>query len=161
MSAPSGGAYRHVQRGNTLLALNMGLVVLFAVLAIGIRRSTGSIGPALSFIVGIVVVLVVAALFGTLTTEVANGELRVAFGPGIRVRRVKLADVAGTETVQTSWLQGIGIRFTTRGTLYNVAVGPAVLVTLRSGTSFLVGTDDAAGLQAAIAGEPPRRLTRA
>ena len=147
-----GSPYRHVQRGNTILALNMGLVVLFAVLTIGIRRATGSLGPAIAFIAGMVIIVIVAALFGTLTTEVASGTLRVAFGPGITMRRVALGEIAGVEVVRTSWWQGIGVRFTMRGTLYNVAVGPALLVTLKSGKSFLVGTDDAEGLRAAIVG---------
>ncbi len=51
---------------------------------------------------------------------------------------------------ETTFLQGWGIHYTSRGWLYNVSGFRAVAVKLKSGKQFLLGTDEPAQLRAAI-----------
>ena len=61
-------------------------------------------------------------------------------------------EIVSAEPVATTWLDGWGIHLTARGWLYNVRGRDAVLVTLRGGKSFLLGTDEPALLAAALRG---------
>lgn len=83
------------------------------------------------------------------TVEVDGQEIRAWFGGG-KPRRWPLSEVKTVQVVRTHLSEGVGTHFTRRGTLYNVASGPAVLVRLRSGTQFMLGTDDAEALATAI-----------
>lgn len=134
--------YRHTQIGWFLVLLNAALGVLFAVqLARGASRG---------LLVGLVVVLLVGVLFGALTIEVSRERLSFRFGPGGWGKSLALRDVADVAPARSRWLEGIGIRVTGRGMLYNVAVGSAVEITLRSGTRFRLGTDEPERLARAI-----------
>jgi hypothetical protein len=134
--------YRHVQVGIFIFLVNGLLALLFAV-----QLARG--GPK-SLIAGLIVVIVVSLLFGILTVEVASGELRFRFGSGGWGKRVSLADIADVRPDRSRWMEGIGIRSTRSGPLYNVAPGAAVRITLHSGRSFRLGTDEPQALADAI-----------
>jgi hypothetical protein len=85
-----------------------------------------------------------------LTVEIADGELRVIFGPGWSARRERIHDVESVRAVRNPWWYGWGIRFTPHGTLYNVSGRDAVEVRLRSGKQFRVGTDEPEALERAL-----------
>ena len=141
--------YRHRQVGKFALALDA------VILGIGALVAARSRHPAA--VLMLVVVLLLMLVFTTATTEVSDGELRFAFGLGFWRRRVPLAEIASAELVPSAWWEGMGIRITTRGMLYNVASGPAVEVATTQGRRFRFGTDDPAGLIAAIGdGRRPR-----
>jgi hypothetical protein len=95
-------------------------------------------------------------LFSSLTVEIADGELRIHFGPGFWRKRYSLADVTGADVARSSWWEGWGIRITPRGMLYNVSGMGAVEIKLRSGQRFRIGTDEpevlAQALRMAISG---------
>lgn len=134
--------YRHTQVGQFVFLLNGALALFFAV-----QLATGG---SRVLIVGLVVVVVVSMLFGTMTVEVAEGDLRFRFGPGGWGKRVPLSQVADVQPTRTRWFEGIGIRSTRRGMLYNVAAGDAVEVLLRSGRTFRLGSDEPQKLADAI-----------
>jgi len=93
--------------------------------------------------------LVIAWLFHSLTIEIAGGELSWAFGPGLIHKRVLLADIVFATPAKNgpSW----GIHWSPRsGWLYNVSGYDAILVTLRSGKKFMLGTDEPSALAEAI-----------
>ena len=136
--------YRHTQVGRFMFVLN---VVLVAALLVQVARGGTR---ALLALAAVLVVLLV--LFGTLTVEVDDRLLRFRFGPGGWGKAVRRADIASVAATRSSWLEGIGIRFTGRGMLYNVAPGPAVEVVLRDGNRFRVGTDEPHRLVAALEG---------
>lgn len=135
-------SYRHTQIGHFIFLLNGALGLFFAV-----QLATG--GPRL-LLLGLLVVIVVSLLFGTMTVEVGDGDLRFRFGPGGWGKRVPLAEIADAQPDRSVWWEGIGIRITSRGMLYNVAVGRAVSITLRSGRTFRLGSDEPERLAAAI-----------
>ena len=82
------------------------------------------------------------------------------FGPGVIRKRIPLDEIADVEATRTTFWQGWGIHWTTRGWLYNISGFDAVLVRLRTGKSLLVGTDEPEALANAIREgvSPPRHL---
>jgi hypothetical protein len=134
--------YHHTQVGYvTLVATG---VAALGLASIAIRRQH----PALW--AGVVLLVLLGVLFSSLTIEVADGELRSHFGPGFWRKRWALADVVGADAAPIQPWEGWGIRFTTRGMLYDVAGTRSVEVHLRSGTSFRLGSDEPERLLAAI-----------
>ena len=134
--------YRHTQTARlTRVATALGAVV-GALLAIEMHV------PALWL--PAVMLALIGWVFSSLTIEIDARELRSHFGPGVWRKRYPLADVTGAVPSMTRWWEGWGIRFTTRGMLYNVAGPCAVEVQLRSGRRFRLGTDEPDALAAAI-----------
>jgi len=97
-----------------------------------------------------VVLLTTIALFYKLTIRIDNGTLRALFGIGLIRKEAQLAQIAGCEPIRIRWWYGWGIHVTPYGWLYNVAGWDAVVITLRDGRKFSLGTDDPCGLAAAI-----------
>jgi hypothetical protein len=139
--APS--TYRHTQIGWALLAVlfaGAGLVA-FAASRTGWSPAAWSVFAFLG---------IVAALFCTLTVEVAGGDVLLRFGPGLIHRRIARAEIARVEAVRNPWHFGWGIRFTPYGWLFSVSGLDAVEVGLISGKAVRIGTDEPAQLAAAI-----------
>jgi hypothetical protein len=134
-------SYRHTQRGTVILAVTLGLTALFLALGLaGIK--------ALFF--SVPVLLVSAWLFHSLTIEITERELRWHFGPGLIRKKVLLSEIISATPVKNgpSW----GIHWSPRtGWLYNVSGFDAVLVTLREGKKFALGTDEPQVLAARLA----------
>jgi hypothetical protein len=91
-----------------------------------------------------------AWLFGSLTVEVDEEEVRHWFGPGFWKKSYQLLDIETAKVVRNSWFWGWGIRLTPNGWLYNVSGLDAVQLQLRSGRTLRIGTDDPQGLVEAI-----------
>jgi hypothetical protein len=89
-------------------------------------------------------------LFGSLTVEVDDEELRHWFGPSFWKKSYQLLDIESSTVVRNSWFWGWGIRLTPNGWLYNVSGLDAVQLQLRSGRKLRIGTDDPQGLVEAI-----------
>lgn len=98
----------------------------------------------------VVLFVLLAWVFSSLTIEVNDRELVSHFGPGIWTRRVALGDITSVEQTTSTALEGWGIRITGRGMLYNVAGRDAVEIRLATGRRFRLGTDDPGRLAAAI-----------
>lgn len=134
--------YRHTQIGYVTLVATTVAALGLASSAIRHHR------PALW--AGVVLLVLLGGLFSSLTIEVADGELRSHFGPGFWRKHWALAEVVATNVAPIRSWEGWGIRFTTRGMLYDVAGNRSVEVRLRSGTRFRLGTDEPERLLAAI-----------
>jgi hypothetical protein len=97
-----------------------------------------------------VILLISAIVFSRLTIKV-NGEfLEACFTMGLICKKVSLTDIAECEPIRIRWWYGWGIHLTPYGWLYNVSGLDAVVITLRNGRKFALGTDDPQGLVAAI-----------
>jgi len=136
--------YRHEQRSRAVPLVNVAL----AVLLLGIGLMDRAVLPLM---------LPVAALlawigwhFRRLTVEVSGGELRAWFAGGWPRYAWPLARIHTVRTVTNPWWYGIGIRFTPRGMLYNVAGGPGIEFRLKSGATFRLGSDEPEALADAI-----------
>lgn len=129
--------YRHTQRAGRPLLLLAGAIVL--ILVVGVLASAPRDPIALA---------IVLVLFSSLTVEVDDEALRIAFGPGL-VRHAWSLDRVRSRTVRNPWWYGWGIHLTPGGWLYNVAGFEAVQVVLADGRRRRIGTDDPSGLAAA------------
>ena len=139
--------YRHTQPGTlTKIILSLSIVFCFVVAAINQLMS-----PVAYSMYGMIALLIgIGWLFGSLTVEVDDEELRHWFGPGFWKKSYSLHEIESAEHVRNSWIFGWGIRLTPHGWLYNVSGLDAVQVHLRSGRKFRIGTDDPQGLLASI-----------
>lgn len=136
--------YRHRQMGWAML----GLFAVPITLCIASADYHPQQAASLLWLAGILVLA--AWQFAWLWTEVDASTLRLYFGPGLIRKRVLLVDIVGAEVARSRLLEGWGIHYTRRGWLYNVSGRDCVLIRLRNGKSFLVGSDDAMGLWEAL-----------
>jgi hypothetical protein len=135
--------YQHTQFGSAIVFGNgaIGLAMLLA--------AAFSPNPAYYLLVG-AAVLLVGAPFSTLTIAIEDGMLRASFGPGLIRKKMRLAEIASVRPIPVRWWYGWGIRITPHGWLYNVSGWEAVEITLRSGRTFCLGTDEPERLRKAI-----------
>ena len=91
-----------------------------------------------------------AVIFSSLNVQINAEALSWNFGPGLLSKSVSLKEIAAAEPVQNAWYVGWGIHRFGGGWVYNVAGFDAVLVTLKSGGSIRLGTDEPEALTAAI-----------
>lgn len=136
--------YEHTQRGTVLLVTFL-LTALF-LLALGTLAPTER--EVLYIVIGILAIC--GFLFSSLTIQITDRALRWQFGPGLIRKEVPLREIERAEVVETTFLQGWGIHYTSRGWLYNVSGFQAVAVNLKSGKRFLLGTDEPEELLTAL-----------
>ena len=125
--------YQHTQRGDLIIVVMCALSVVFAVLGFTMTRS---------MLMAVPVLLLCGWLFHSLTIEVADGELRWRFGPGLIRKRVVLDLIVSAKTVRTNVLEGWGIHLSRYGWLYNVSGFHAVAIKMKNGQHFALGTDE-------------------
>jgi hypothetical protein len=89
-------------------------------------------------------------LFFSLTVEIDGEVLRFRFGIGLIRKSIPLGEIVKAEPVRNRWIYGWGIHMTPTGWLYNVSGLEAVEITLKSGKSLRIGTDQPNELAAAI-----------
>jgi len=136
-------AYKHTQSGYLITGALAVAVLIVASSAL----KTGFLAFPL-LICGILVTCMV--LFWNLTIEIGEQRLRWWFGPGVIHKSVPLEQIASVEAKRIQWWNGWGIHLTGNGWLYNVSGMEAVKVTLRSGKSFMLGTDEPQKLAEAL-----------
>lgn len=144
--------YRHTQRAGLLQFLLAGAIVLTLVVLI-VATPAGSLRDpvALAVLISVLAVLaIVLVLFSSLTVEVDDEALRIAFGPGLVRHAWPLDRVQSWRAVRNPWWYGWGIHLTLGGWLYNVAGFEAVEIVLADGRRRRIGTDDPSGLAAAL-----------
>ena len=140
--------YSHRQIGiQSLIAHAVGIVVLAWVFF-----RVALVGVSVPMFAALAIMLVVSLVtFTSLHCDVDSEQFRARFGifgwPG---KCVPLADIAGALPTRTAIISGFGIRVTTRGWLYSVSGRDAVIVGMRVGKQFLIGTDEVIALAEAI-----------
>jgi hypothetical protein len=134
--------YRHTQRGYVLAA-----VLIVAAINTGVVAYV-----AASAWLGLltVVMLALAAACSALTVELRDDQLQFYFGLGFPRWRIKLADIVAAEPARDNPAEGWGLRVTGSGMLYNVGGLDSVRLTLVSGKSMRIGTDDPQALILAV-----------
>jgi hypothetical protein len=145
MEAVMADRYQHTQRGTVMIVGMALLAVFFAFMAYALP-SPGRWGA----LVAVLGLIILAWLFSSLTVRVDDDELQWRFGPGLWRYRMALADVAGVSIVRNSVLNGFGVRMRRGFHLYNVSGLDAVELRMKSGDVRRIGTDDPAGLAAAL-----------
>ncbi len=127
--------YQRTQPGTLIVVLLLGF--LSFVVAMGFAEGWHPV----VIIIGIVF-LVLLVLFRSLTIEIDERELRCYFGVGLIRKRFLLKEIVSAKAIRNRWYYGWGVRLTPTGWMFNVSGLDAVLLTLRSGKQFRIGTDD-------------------
>jgi hypothetical protein len=136
-------SYKHKQPGRVIV-ISMTSAALIA-MGFGVRSHL------LPVVLPVVCILLLSAiLFSSLTIEIADGRLAWRFGPGLIHKSVSLAELSSVEPVRIRWWNGWGIHLTGNGWLYNVSGMEAVKVSLKSGKTFMLGTDEPQQLAEAL-----------
>ena len=141
--------YRHTQRADLLLLVLGGAVAV--TLIVGSAAVADWQPIALGVVIFVLVVLAtVVVLFSALTVVVDDENLQIAFGPGLIRNTWSLDCIVAWQPVRNPWWYGWGIHSTPNGWLYNVSGFEAIELVLSDGRRYRIGTDDPAGLQAAL-----------
>ena len=142
--------YQHTQKGTlirrVLCGMCIGLLVIPAWLAFSGQPDSAVIAAMTAPIVNVLLL----ALFHSLTVTVSQGVIHLSFGVGLITKSFAIDEIQSCEAVQTSWINGWGIRKVSGGWLYNVSGFDAVAIEMASGKRHLIGTDQPAELTAAI-----------
>lgn len=136
--------YKRTQPGTVIIVVMLIAIALILATKVSSDLSAYIVASALGL---------VAALFSCLTIKVKDDELVWYFGPYFWKKSVKVQDIESVTATRTSWLNGWGIRYTSKGWLYNVSGTEAVEIELKDGKVFLLGTDDSRGLVEALSKE--------
>ena len=135
--------YRHTQFGKVIVVTTAAIIPLAALPA-----WLAGIATAAWLILGSMVV--VLALFASLTVEIDAEHLRIRFGIGLIRKRFPLDQIDTCRPVTNPWIYGWGIRLTPHGWLYNVSGVEAVELKMKSGKTCRIGTDEPEVLIAAL-----------
>jgi hypothetical protein len=140
--------YRHTQAGLLLRWLTLPA-------AFGLFFAGFVAGETVLFLLPAVVLGAISWTFSSLTVEVSNEELVWYFGPGAWRNAVSRSEIESATPVRNKWWWGWGIHLTPKGWLYNVSGLDGVEVTLRSGKTFLIGSDQVTQLVEALNRKQP------
>lgn len=140
--------YRHTQIG---YVGPVGFMILAAVFAAVLTSAGPSPSQLLGFAVFFALLAAMLLNFSRLTVRLDDRELSVAFGRGWPVKTFAVSDIAAAAVTRNRVLDGFGIRNTDTGLMYNVWGLQSVLINLRDGHSFRIGTDQPSELVAKLA----------
>lgn len=135
--------YSHTQKG----------YVTYAGMAIGVLIVAWAgleINQPLMLYLGLPLIFILTAIFGSLTVKVSTETLLWYFGLGFWKKRIPIMDIEKIEVVRNSWIYGWGIHLTPYGWLYNVSGLRAVQVTLKNRKSLRIGSDEPEALKDAV-----------
>ncbi|MGB0389532.1 MAG: hypothetical protein ACPGWR_32325 [Ardenticatenaceae bacterium] len=135
--------YKHTQIGYLLLILYSGVILLIAYLAL-----MSGFNPIA--LVALLVMLVVLALFATLSVTVDQEMIKLQFGIGLIRKGFRVDQIEAYQVVKNPWYYGWGIRYTPRGWLFNVSGLSALELQMKNGKTYRIGTDDPQGFAQAV-----------
>ncbi|OFX13444.1 MAG: hypothetical protein A2V59_01370 [Armatimonadetes bacterium RBG_19FT_COMBO_69_19] len=136
--------YRHTQIGYVTLGA-------FAFCVAAIAWAAAPDGYTAGELLVLALVAGVGLFFSSLTVEIALDRMRVWFGPGWIRRTVPLREIESAAAVRVPWYVGWGMRWWGYW-LYNVSGHRAVVLRLRGGRRFGIGTDEPEVLLVALRG---------
>ena len=138
--------YRHKQMGITVVAalgLGAGLCLLFGI-------AFNAPHARLTLFLLAAVLDICAIVFCSLTIELSDRFLSWYFGPGLIRKQVATTEFKDAIVTKSRLVHGWGVHFTSNGWLYNVSVFDAVQIKLKSGKTFLLGSDEPEQLCSAL-----------
>ena len=136
--------YQKTQPGTTIVLGILGALVLTSVAAI--QR-----GLWTQLVVTVIALLLLLAVFSTLTIRVTPASIEWWLSFGVLRQRIPLADIDTVSSCKVTLLQGLGIRTNNfRDWMWNVSGTNAVDVRRSNGRHVVLGSPDAAGVIQAI-----------
>jgi hypothetical protein len=131
--------YKHTQLGYA--AIVVVIAVLLGIATEAVFKKDVAFDWTVYAIVGVVIV-VVGALFSSLTIQVADSRLTWHFAIPAVSNSIPLADIASVDVVRNPIIYGWGMHMIRRGWVYNVSGRSAVEVNLKDGTRLRLGSDE-------------------
>lgn len=111
--------------------------------------------PLDSFKAIVLIFVIIVALFYKLTIEIDGQVLKLSYGIGLIRIKFKIDQLEEVQVIKTPWYSGLGIRFTSKGMLYNIHGLKAVrIIYISNGKSksVMVGTAEPERLKEALEG---------
>ena len=127
--------YKHTQFG-TFLVITYTIIILI----LGYISVTTGFKPIPVAV--LLLMIVMLAIFASLTVIVTDRTLAIRFGLPLVSRSFRLRDIKEVQAVENPWYYMLGIRYTPRGWLYAVSGSSAVEIQMNSGRRYRIGTDD-------------------
>lgn len=122
--------YKHRQIGYLMLAVTLGVLILFAWAYIIAAHEAPSVdsGTNVAMTATMLIVLFILSSFGSLQVTIDEKYLKIKFGYGIYRKKFALHDIVSAKTVKNYWYTGWGIRrsFWPKMWIYNVSGFDAV-----------------------------------
>lgn len=143
--------YHHEQVGRFYIVAM--LVSIVWVAGIAVAAAVGNAPIATLAFVGPVLLGALTVAFGRLNIDVdlrPEATLHWSLTLGWPAGTIPIREIAEAQSIPVSFWMGIGIHLTLRGWVWNVALGQGVQIRKRDGSEIVLGTDDVAGLLAAI-----------
>lgn len=135
--------YSHKQIAWAILLL-LSWIFSFTLLAVYL------IGPITGLLIFSGFVVLVAFLFHGMTVTVKDNTIKWGFAFGWFGQTLPLSEVVAYQAVENSWRHGIGLRISHDGFVYSAHGFKAVELVLQDETKIRLGTNDQAGLIAAL-----------
>jgi len=137
-----------------MLVIMLAVTALFVWAHITARAEPPSVDSGTNLLVTSVMVLIlfILASFTTLATSIDEKYLRIKFGYGIFRKKFLLSEIASVKQVKNHWYYGWGIRLWLwrKMWIYNVSGFDAVVIIMRNGKIYRIGTDVPGELETAI-----------
>ncbi len=149
----SSPTYRHTQRGPMVLIAVSVLLAVVTVLVVPRILRPQPPAPLYVWLVvagALGIALISTVTFSRMTIDVSGQLLSWHFGSGFPRFSLPLSEITSAQVVRNPWYYGLGIHFTPRGWLYNVAGRSAVEITKSNGGRLRLGTNEPDKLVAAI-----------
>jgi hypothetical protein len=140
--------YRHEQVGRIYVGLLGFAAVVCIAFAFSTRTTSYAVAEASLFIFAFITLTCIA--FARLTIEVDSSGLRWGMTFGFPGGFIPMEEIVSVDVVPVSFWYGIGIHFTLRGWVWNVALGRGVQIHRCGGMPIVLGTDEPEALVAAI-----------
>ena len=133
--------YKETQYG-ILLNVVLAISILFSFFTYS--KVINESGAVILLIV-IFLIIILWLLLYKITIIITDDVISAIFGIGLLKKEIPLKEIdfSTLEVVKPSMLTGIGIRYTTKGWLWNVKFGKAIYFKTKTGKTFFVGTDEA------------------
>jgi hypothetical protein len=144
--------YVHVQNAPqwVVVTASVSAIVMFSLITSLARSEHGAAGLILLATLWVAVIYLAVLNATRLTVRVGGGTIDLSFRLGWPRESIDRASVTGISTHRNSWIEGWGIRKVRGGWMWNVWGLDSVQLELDTGKVFRIGTDDAAGLTAAL-----------
>jgi len=146
--------YYHQQFGKTLVSILGGGAMLCLLLMVMLSSQA-----SITLLLVSALLLVGAILFSSLTISIDDTHLRWAFGPGLIRKQIPLETILDVGVTSTNLREGWGIHLTRRGWLYSVSGNQVVVIRLKSGKRFLLGSDEPEKLASILQERIPKEKT--
>ena len=142
--------YQHTQIGYVNIIIVLMIFAIYVMILISKADETPISLTSTRVFVPVSLLVVCGVLFSSLTITVDRNSLAWRFGPGPIRMSEALANITNAKVSDVSMSEGLGIRQTSSGWLYNVGPGQVVQIVLRDGREIQLGTDDPTALVSAI-----------